>query len=122
MIAFIILQAVSSSILPPDSWLSISRHPALTRSTETVDFLYNKPPSSIPDFDLRLTSRASDGTLTVTWTSTKTCEEARETVLRFRDLPIPSVKLPSDPQEVVLDGTGYSVKFRAGYGVNTVEN
>lgn len=116
LLAFVILQGLSPSMLPSDSWVSISRRPALTRSSEIVDFLFNKTSSSGLEFDLRLTSRAADDTLTVKWTSTERCKEARTAALRLRDLPFPAVRLPSDPEEVVLDGTSYSVKFLAGYG------
>lgn len=116
MIALILIEAATISMPPPDSWIRISRNPALSRSSESVDILYNKSSFDPAGFDLRLTSREEEGETTVKWASSRICEGARVAVARLRKLPFPSISFPGDPGEVVVDGTGYSISFPAAYG------
>lgn len=116
LIALILIEAATIPLPPPDSWIRISRNPALSHSFESVDILYSKGSSDPAGFDLRLTYRGTEGETTVKWASSRSCEGARVAVARLRKLPFPSVSFPGDPGQVVVDGTGYSISFPAAYG------
>ena len=116
MIAALILQASIAGPLPDDVWADMTYEPSLAYSSETVAFLRDETSSMADPRILRMTLRRHGKPPIITWADSRTCPGAAEAVRHLRSISMPTPSLPSDPADLILDGVGYRVRFRAHYG------
>ena len=116
MIVALLLQATSPQPLPRDVWAAISSSASLARKSQTVEFLRGGASADADDVILRLISSGPGEAPKTMWTHSRACGGAAEAVRRLRSVPMPSPVYPGDPEEIVLDGVGYRVRFQAHYG------
>lgn len=117
MIFAAILHLSAAQPLPDNVWATLSYGEALTGKSETVEFLRGASEAAGSDIVLRHMSRSrNEEDPIVTWTSTRTCPAAAEAVERLKSVPMPTPVFPGDREEIILDGTGYRVRFNARYG------
>ncbi len=64
---------------------------------------------------LRMTLRRHGKPTVITWADSRTCP-ARPKPSAICDPSHATPSLPSDPADLILDGVGYRVRFRAHYG------
>ncbi|WP_131818614.1 hypothetical protein [Sphingomonas turrisvirgatae] len=65
---------------------------------------------------LRFTARRQGEVLKVMWTDSRTCPAVAEAVDALRSVPMPTPVVPGDPENIILHGVGYSVRFNGRYG------
>lgn len=116
MILALLLQAGVAQPLPRDVWATVSISPALEPHSETIEFLRDDAGVMTDAFTLRLVVRRRDDAPAISWASSRTCLSIATAVERLRLVPMPTPSLPGDPEEIVMDGVGYQVRFRAQYG------
>lgn len=116
MIAALILQAAIADPLPHDVWAAVSSTVSLAHSSQTVEFLRDGASVETDEVTLRLTSRHIGEPLKIMWANSRTCPGAAEAMRGLRSVPMPSPVFPGDPENLVLDGVGYQVRFHAHYG------
>lgn len=116
MIAALILQASTTHPLPSDIWADLSYSPSLTHSSETIEILRSETNVKTDDVTLRLTSRRYGEAPRIMWANGRTCPIAVEAVKGLQSVPMPTAVFPGDPEEIVMDGVGYRVRFQAHHG------
>ncbi|WP_428969369.1 hypothetical protein ACQR50_00320 [Sphingomonas sp. Xoc002] len=116
MIAALILQASITGPLPDDVWADMTYGPSLAYSSETIAFLRDETSSMADPRILRMTLRQHGKPTVTIWADSRTCPGAAEAVRHLRSIPMPTPSLPSDATDLILDGVGYRVRFRAHYG------
>ncbi len=116
MLLPILLQSSSPSFLPDDAWARISADVALARSSTTIDFIRDDADAAEGEYTLRLTVHDPAGLTTNRWATSRTCRGVQEAVEALGSVPFPSVQMPRDATEIVMDGVAYSVRFSARYG------
>lgn len=116
MILALLLQATNPQPLPRDVWAALSASASLAHSSETVEFLRSGTSAAKDDVTLRLISRHLGEDPKIMWTNSRACGGAAEAVRRLRSVPMPAPVYAGDPEEIILDGVGYQVRFQAHYG------
>lgn len=116
MLVALLLQASAAQPLPRDVWASLSSSVSLAHLSETVEFLRAESREMKDNVTLRFTSRRLGEAPKVMWADSRTCPGAAEAINGLRSVPMPMPVLPGDPEDIVLDGVGYSVRFYGHYG------
>lgn len=116
MLVALILQASLAQPLPRNVWAVFSSSASLAHTSETVEFIHNGTSETTEAVTLRLISRRLGQNAKIMWANSQTCPGAAEAVKGLRLVPMPTPVFPGDPEDLVLDGVGYHVRFRAHYG------
>lgn len=116
MLVALLLQAGIAQPLPGDVWAALSSSVSLAHSSETVEFIGDGSSATKDVFTLRLTSRRLGEAPKIMWADSRTCPGAAEAVDGLRSIPMPTPVFPGDPEDIIMDGVGYHVRFRAHYG------
>ena len=116
MLIALLLQAGIAQPLPRDVWAALSSSASLAHRSETVEFLRDGSNAMQNAFTLRLTSQRLGEAPKIMWADSRTCPGAAEAVNGLRSVPMPTPVFPGDPEDIILDGVGYSVRFQAHYG------
>lgn len=118
MIVAFILQSAIVQPLPQDVWASLSVGVSLAHTSETVEFLKGDVTTADGEVRLRRTFHRLNDIPQVTWATSRTCSGVLAAVERLNTIPSPAVVRPGEPEEIVLDGEGYTVRFNGRYGSN----
>ena len=116
MLVALFLQASTAQPLPRDVWVSLSSSVSLAHSSETVEFLRAESSVMKDAFALRSTSRRLGKAPKVMWADSRTCPGAAEAINDLRSVPMPTPVFPGDPEDIILDGVSYHVRFYGHYG------
>lgn len=116
MIAALVILASTGQPLPQDIWAELSYSVSLAHTSETIAVLRSGTNAMMDDVTLRLTSRRHGEPPKIMWANGRTCPSASEAVKGLQSVPMPTPVFPGDPEDIILDGVGYRVRFRAHYG------
>ena len=119
---FVILSANGVAAQPSRRpWATVTRAPSNTHDVTTLDFgtlgpARNATRINAVAYYARLTYKPLRGAPQVRWTDSISCPALQASLARLRNVPPPKIDVPGYPaqkggfwENVILDGTGYSL-------------